>query len=142
MTLCEGSTLKPWLLALKFLPLLVLPKFSMRTNLQLQIPSHLPYRILQSLLQKPVFEPHISSWPFQPHPNPQSCYWTTTPHPRHAWATVAAPSARVHRVSTPTACQRHALAMPEASPSGAPRTPSAQGRASLSATPAQPPHAT
>src|SRR3954464_9881345 len=99
MTLCEGSTLKPWLLALKCLPLLVLPKPRMHTKFQPLTPSHFPYRISQSFLQKHNFDAHFSSWPPQAYPNLHGCFWTLGPCHRHAWATVAAPNACVHRVS-------------------------------------------
>ena len=135
MALCEGSTLKPWLMALKFLPLLVLPKSSLHTKFQIKIPSHFPYRNSQSFLQKPKFDAHLSSWPPQSYPTSLGHYWTTKPRHRHAWATVAAPSARVHRVSTLTACQRRALSMAETSPSRARLARRARSRAPLSIAP-------
>ena len=71
MALCEGSTLKLKLLALKLLPLLVLPKPSMHTKFQLLAPSLLPCRNPQSFLQKLNFEAHLSPKPSLAYPGMQ-----------------------------------------------------------------------
>src|SRR4051812_19665775 len=100
MALCEGSTLKLDQMALRFLPLILLPKPSMHTKIQLLHLIQLLYRKSQSFLQKHCFDANLNLKPPLAEPNPYLGYWTITTCHRHAWATWAGPSARVHRVST------------------------------------------